>query len=318
MESLNELKDVNVRKQWEDEARDFTPWVASRSGLDLIGKALDLSLEEESSAEEVSVGRYNADVVCIDAERRVRVVIENQLATFNHDHLGKALTYATGLNANIVIWVATEFNDEHIKTIDWLIRNTAKEINLFAVKVRLVCIGDSPRAAVFEVIAKPDGWSGNPPPEPLPQSKEENLRFWKRYVEHLNLNRTAGSDHWMNFGVGSTLATLSAARLRSHGSLRFELYMRGNTNRTVFNNLHSEKQSIESEIGFDLKWVQNPDTSSIRATNDMDPSDESQWEKHIEWFADMRTKFDKVFRSRLQNINLAVDLTERPEEEDSP
>lgn len=34
------------------------------------------------------------------------VVIENQLTTSDHEHLRKAITYATGVDADIIVWIA--------------------------------------------------------------------------------------------------------------------------------------------------------------------------------------------------------------------
>ena len=50
---------------------------------------------------------YRADIVCQETATERVIVIENQLERTDHDHLGKLLTYAAGLKAEIVVWVET-------------------------------------------------------------------------------------------------------------------------------------------------------------------------------------------------------------------
>ena len=72
------------------------------------------------------------------------VLIENQLETTDHTHLGQFMTYLAGLNAHIVIWIASAFREPHLSTIRWPNQHTADGFSFFAVKARVVRIGDSP------------------------------------------------------------------------------------------------------------------------------------------------------------------------------
>ena len=94
--ALGTLEMLDPRTAWSDEARDFTAWLAKAENLARLSKALDMELEFEGI--EVSVGPYKADIVANDTGSNSRVVVENQLEKTNHDHLGKVITYASGLD----------------------------------------------------------------------------------------------------------------------------------------------------------------------------------------------------------------------------
>src|SRR5688572_1429448 len=102
---LGTLKVVTARQKWVNEARDFTPWLAEN--ISELNKAIGLELEIENM--EVQCGPYSADILARDTGTDKYVVIENQLEKTNHDHLGKALTYASVLDASTIVWIATEF-----------------------------------------------------------------------------------------------------------------------------------------------------------------------------------------------------------------
>lgn len=92
-------QNVEPRTVWPHEARDFTPWLAENLGY----LAEPLGIELELEATEKRVGAFRADIVCRNKADGSRVVIENQLDTSNHPHLGKVLTYAAGLDAGTII-----------------------------------------------------------------------------------------------------------------------------------------------------------------------------------------------------------------------
>lgn len=95
MIKLGELKRVDPRQVWADEARDVTPWFASN--LSRLGAALGMDLELTSR--EAPVGDFCCDLLARDLGTGRIVIIENQFGSTNHDHLGKILTYAAGLEA---------------------------------------------------------------------------------------------------------------------------------------------------------------------------------------------------------------------------
>ena len=108
-------------------------------------------------AREVPVGRYRADLVCRDRGSGTGVVIEAQLGPGDHSHLGQLLTYALGLSAGTVVWLATRFHAEHRVALDGLNEITDGKIRCFAVAMDLWRIGDSHAAPQFTVFARAAG-----------------------------------------------------------------------------------------------------------------------------------------------------------------
>lgn len=154
MPDIGILKNIHLRKQWEREDEDFTPWLSEN--LSQLNKVLNMNLEYVNR--HVEVGRYECDLLCRNRNDNSRVVIENQLAEFDHDHLGKALVYTAGLNARTVIWIAEYFTNEHRKTLNWLNENTHDRLQFFGVQLDVVQIENSPYAPKFNIIVMPNNW----------------------------------------------------------------------------------------------------------------------------------------------------------------
>ena len=151
---LGALEQVDVREVWRHEAQDFTPWLAEN--LDKLSAVLHVDLEREGV--EVQVGPYRADIVARIPQDGTRVLIENQLEGANLQHLGQVLAYLAGLDAEIVVWIATGFDEAHLSAIRWLNEHTEDPFAFFAVKLEVVRIGDSQSAAVFDVLERPNQW----------------------------------------------------------------------------------------------------------------------------------------------------------------
>lgn len=152
------LEDVDAKSAWAHEAREFTPWLAAN--LSRIGSAvgLNLSLISSEAGLPTEDDRFSADIHALNDDDGSTVLIENQLAGSDHKHLGQILTYLPGLKAKTVIWLAPNFREAHRAAIAWLNENTTNEYAFFAVKLRVVRIGDSLLAPLFDILEQPNNW----------------------------------------------------------------------------------------------------------------------------------------------------------------
>ena len=148
MHEFARFRSVQLRDIWPHEAHDFTPWLAEN--LVFLAEALGLDLELEAT--EKRVGDFRADIVGRNRTDNSRLIIENQLEKSNHSHLGKILTYAAGLDAATIIWIAEKFRPEHRDVLNWLNRNTSAALQFFGVEIEVFQIADSPYAPEFTVV----------------------------------------------------------------------------------------------------------------------------------------------------------------------
>ena len=139
---------------WAHEQYDFSSWLAREENIELLNEAIGLTLTDVNK--EVYVGSYRCDLVAVDETTGDKIIIENQLDSTDHDHLGKLITYASGLDANVAVWIVKEAREEHKSAIEWLNNNMVKDISFFLLEIKALRIGDSLPAPKFEVIEKPN------------------------------------------------------------------------------------------------------------------------------------------------------------------
>lgn len=208
---LGTLQSVDLRAVWQHEEYNFTPWLAEPGNLAALSTVLGLGLELVGL--EVAVGPYAADILCQDTLTKTPVLIENQLAKTDHSHLGQILTYAAGLEAKTVIWVASRFTDEHRAAIDWLNEITHEDWQFFGIEIELWRIGSSPPAPRFNIVCRPNEWSravreeaakaeGNSP------TRDFQLRFWTAFRDYRAERKLSApkpsAQSWQSFSVGRT------------------------------------------------------------------------------------------------------------------
>jgi hypothetical protein len=157
MTDLSRLTPVPLRSHWANEATDFTPWLASDENIELLSETIGIDLSVEET--EARVGPFRADILCRDDSNDRYVLIENQLERTDHGHLGQLLTYAAGLDAAAIVWLAAEFTDEHREALDWLNHITGDDFHFFGIQIELWRIGDSVAAPRFNVVVRPNNWT---------------------------------------------------------------------------------------------------------------------------------------------------------------
>ena len=257
---LGRLEEVDVRKLWTHEQYDFSNWLAKEENIDLLNEALGLTLVDIEK--EVFVGSYRCDIVANDETTGERIIIENQLEQSNHDHLGKVITYASGLDAKVIVWIVKEAREEHRSAVEWLNNNTNKDINFFLIEIHAYKIGDSLYAPKFEIVEKPNDFiktgktqsgSGD-----LNKSQSERLIFRTRFNEIITERgkpfniRKASTDHWYDIAIGTSAAHIGITLVNKENCIGVELYI--NDDKQIFDNLYQKKEKIENELGLSLDW----------------------------------------------------------------
>lgn len=257
---LGKLIEVEVRELWKHEQYDFSAWLAKEENIEELGNLIGLNLSDVNK--EVYVGAYRCDLVARDETTSTKVIIENQLESTNHDHLGKIITYASGLNAKVVVWIVKEAREEHRSAIEWLNNNTVSDIAFFLLEIHAYKIGDSLPAAKFEIIEKPNDFvkntKGGSLNGELNKSQSERLEFWTQFNDVViekgkpfNV-RKPSTDHWYDIALGTSDAHICVNLVNKTHSVVVEVYI--NDNKNLFDKLYENKQSIEIETEMKFKW----------------------------------------------------------------
>lgn len=318
--SLGRLQKVDLRDAWSSESSHFTPWLALEENLQLLGETIGIELELE--AQEKDVGPFRADILCKDTATGNWVLIENQLERTDHTHLGQLLTYAAGLNAVTIVWIAQRFTEEHRATLDWLNEHTDESINMFGLEIELWRIGNSPIAPKFNIISQPNDWSRTIQQAAagsgeVSEHKQFQLQFWTAFRQYME---EKGSfvrcqkplpQHWTNHAIGRTgvhlasvISTWNSETNSKNPELRVELYLDGPNAKQEFAALLVQKEQIKAAVGFPLTW-HNPEgkaLTKIYTRQDANFLNESLWSQQFEWFKQRLERMHKVFGPIVKNL----------------
>lgn len=258
--AIGKLEEVDIRELWKHEQYDFSEWLSKKENIENLNDILGLTLVDISK--ETYVGSYRCDLFAKDETTGIKVIIENQLEMSNHDHLGKIITYASGLDAKVVVWIVKEAREEHRSAIEWLNNNTNSNINFFLIEIHAYKIGNSDNAPMFQVIEQPNDFIKNNKSinsnDTMNKSQSQRLEFWNQFNNVLvergkpfNV-RKATTDHWYNVAIGTSDAHIDITLVNKDSVIGVELYI--TDNKELFDKLYQKKDEIEADLGLELDW----------------------------------------------------------------
>lgn len=302
---IGKLTEVDVRDLWKHEQYDFSNWLAKEENIKLLDDEIGLTLMDINK--EVCIGSYRCDLVAKDETTGQIVIIENQLEATNHDHLGKIITYAAGLDAKTIIWIVKEAREEHKAAIEWLNNNSSEEIGFFLIELHAYKINDSLPAPMFKVVEKPNNFTKtskqNYSDKELNRSQNERLMFWEEFNTVIVAKgkpfsvRKPTTDHWYDVAIGTSEAHLAINLVNKENKIVLELYILDNKN--LFDHIYEDKEKIENTLQMSFSWERLDGKKASRIKHDvlgLDFSDHSNYPQLMDECIEKILKMRDVFK----------------------
>ena len=318
--SKDQFERVDVRSEWEDEALDFTPWLACNLNLvgDLIGKDLEFKKREKKVGSSLYL-----DILAKDTDTGKWVAVENQLEWSDTDHLGRLIAYSTLLDARIAIWVAPEFTYEHAEVLNRLNEWTSEDIEFYALKIELIRkTPDANREPRFLKVVYPGGWDLEntlPADPPAPPHIQKYTDFFEPLIIKLRDIGFAAErpikmfDHTGRyFPSKENDGIWYAASLEGKNDAWVTVHIRTDDNemtKNLFDKLKADKGQIKSSIkdhpNLEWRWLRHDrhTFSSINVRMDAnidDPAD--KLEETRAWMLDLLPRLKEVFDPRIAEL----------------
>ena len=301
--NLGKIKHIDLRKAWSHEALDFTKWLAEEENLHLLSNEIGVGINLIRT--EKGVGDFSSDILAEEENTGNKIIIENQLERTDHDHLGKIITYASGLDANMVIWIVKEAREEHRQAIDWLNEHTNENLSFFLIRIELWQIENSPLAPKFETISRPNDWAKeikrSASEKNITPIKTKQLEFWGQFKAYtLDHNTTLSlsnprHQHWLNANLGTSKAHIGLSLNSLQKKLGVEIWI--SNNKEVYYFLEEHKDEIEKELGYKLEWMELPGKKASRIMTHLPGSvnNTEEWGKYFQWLQKTAEQFQKTF-----------------------
>lgn len=263
---LDRMKQIdNLREVWRDEALDFTPWLAKAENMAILSDEIGIDLEDIRT--ESAVGQFSVDIIASEQGTGETVIIENQLEQTNHDHLGKLITYASGCDAKIIIWVVKRARDEHRAAVEWLNQHTEIAVSFFLVEIQLFQIGNSALAPKFNIIERPNEWQRQEKADSddgLTENAKLALRFWNTFKESAMENDdfranfrepkvNAKSPWWQMLFLGRSYR-IDLVNIVEDKSMYVRMWAQNDENKAIYDGFYANKDDVEAACSGMLVW----------------------------------------------------------------
>ncbi len=308
---IGTLKKVELREIWSREDTDFTNWL--NDNLDILGKEINLDLEESETECSWDDSNFRVDISATTKQGE-KIIIENQLESTDHKHLGQIITYMINMEAKKAVWIAKKVREEHINVINWLNEFTDKDFYL--IQLESYKIDNSKPAPFFKVICRPSHemkQRGQQKKE-LSERGQLKMNFWKSFLEKAK-NKT---DFFSNDKPHSW-----TERHNEIEKTGFKIGCYVNQNKTavsvrfnpsVKDKFLNFKKNLESEIGFILEQTDNKSGGFVKSDKEKYlkwfdtggyKNPENEWDKIQEELIDHFVKLEKALKPFLKQLKLS-------------
>ena len=305
---LGKIKEVPLREIWKHEQYDFSDWLSKEENISELSEVLGLSLVDIEK--EKPVGSYSCDICCRDELTDKVVIIENQLEPTNHDHLGKIITYASGLNASVIVWIVESAREEHASAIEWLNKHIDANIDFFLIEIHAVKIGDSLPAPMFKIIEQPNDFNQQikeiSKRDSMTESMTRRIEFWTMLNDVIAergkpINpRKPSTNAWYGVSIGSSDCHMNIVLVNMEGHIRIELLIPDN--KELFEKLYQNKNDIESKMECSLIWQKLEDKQASRVSlriEGLDYNNQSNYKELMNKAIDAVLKFKSTIKKYL-------------------
>jgi hypothetical protein len=307
---LGQIKKLDLRKVWQNEERDFSKWLSNKENLALLSAEIGVDIKLIETEAKVGSGNFEVDILAEEEGGGRKIIIENQLENTNHEHLGKLITYASGYDAGIIIWIFKDIREEHRQAIDWLNENSSESVAFFGIKLEVWQIDNSAPAPKFQIISKPNEWAkilkqGKGSDE-LTETKLKQLDFWTKFKAYAQERtkislQTPRPQHWYDISLGSSDAHIGLLVNTRDEKLGCEIYI--SNNKKLFEELKKNKNEIEKELGLKLDWRDLDIACRIIVYYDgFDINDGSKMVEYFDWLFKTALSFHKVFGASIKKL----------------
>ena len=273
----------------------------------------------ELIATEAQVGPFRLDIRAQDVNIKSEIIIENQFGHTDHSHLGQLLTYASGFDAGVVVWIAENFRDEHRDALNFLNNRTDEDTQFFGVEIELWKIGESLVAPHFNLVSTPNEWRKQGANRTQQASgyvseRQERYRvFFQKLIDTMREQhkfteaRVGRAQSWYRFASGFSGITYGA-NFTHERIARVQLYIGRNDkgwNEDLFDWLSEQKVSLEAALDDTLLWQRLDNRIACRISVTCPASiydGDEALVKTEEWMVERLLKFKAVFEPRLEEL----------------
>ena len=308
MSEIPRVKRRSPRALFSREDTEFTPWLEQH--IDRLSEVLGLSLSIIERERETPTG-FSIDLFVEDQDSGEEGVIECQLESTDHDHLGKLLTYSTAYETELVIWLVSDARYEHEKAIDWLNESTKKLFYL--VQIEAIEVGDEV-SLLFTPLATPSPevkGVGESKREPSERNQKQE-QFWTELLERSSAdfglfdNISPKQQGYITKGSG-VAGVRYCYRIRNDWADAGFYIDTGDAdlNFDVFDRLYDQREEIEAAIDYDVDWHRLEESRACRITIKFDAyglNDEEHWPQLQDDMIDAMRQFHSVFGRKLQKL----------------